>query len=321
VIPSIFDPAFQPPIGHWEETKGEFVVHSTILDVGQPSRPPSRAQVKPRSFWQPFTVAAMMLIAVFAGATLVVAGLLSSGSASVEQIPTASTAASAASIDAVAASAEGSGVAAASATQLTDVSTIAANVVDSVVTVNVAIDVRGPGELTGSGSGIIVDGDGTVVTNAHVVDGVTSVSATLTDGSTVAASVAGIDTTHDLAVLTIEATGLLPVTFGTTDGLEVGDPVIAVGNPLGLEGGPSVTTGVVSALGRVLEDSVLSLNDIIQTDAAITEGSSGGALLDGEGRLIGVTTAVGVSSVGVEGIGFAIPVETVSSVVAGLMAS
>jgi S1-C subfamily serine protease len=94
--------------------------------------------------------------------------------------------------------------------------------------------------------------------------------------------------------------------------------VIAVGNPLGLEGGPSVTTGIVSALSRVLNDGDVSLNDVIQTDAAITEGSSGGALLDGQGRLVGMTTAVGVSSVGVEGIGFAIPIETVAAAVASL---
>ncbi len=97
--------------------------------------------------------------------------------------------------------------------------------------------------------------------------------------------------------------------------------MIAVGNPLGLEGGPSVTTGIVSALGRVLEDSSVSLTGVIQTDAAITEGSSGGALLDSGGRLIGMTTAVGVSSVGVEGIGFAIPVETVEAVVDSLVGS
>ena len=132
------------------------------------------------------------------------------------------------------------------------------------------------------------------------------------------AEIVGIDESQDVAVLAVDTSGLSPISIGSTDGLVVGNPVIAVGNPLGLEGGPSVTTGIVSALGRVLEDTSVSLTGVIQTDAAITEGSSGGALLDAEGRLVGMTTAVGVSSVGVEGIGFAIPVETVMSVVAQL---
>lgn len=202
------------------------------------------------------------------------------------------------------------------ATGLTDVSDIAAAVVDSVVTIDVTVDVRGPFDLSASGSGVVVGANGTIVTNAHVVDDATSVSVTLSDGSTLAATVLGIDSTHDLAMLRVEAVDLTPVTLGSTDGLEVGEPVIAVGNPLGLDGGPSVTTGIVSALGRVLEDTDVSLHGVVQTDAAITEGSSGGALFDGQGRLIGVTTAIGVSSVGVEGIGFAIPVETVTAFIA-----
>jgi S1-C subfamily serine protease len=182
----------------------------------------------------------------------------------------------------------------------------------------VTIAVRGPGDLTGSGSGIILATDGTVVTNAHVVSNATSVTVTLTDGSTVAATVVGVDESSDVAVLAINASGLSPIAIGSTSGLAVGNPVIAVGNPLGLEGGPSVTTGIVSALGRVLVDTSVSLEDVIQTDAAITEGSSGGALLNSAGQLVGMTTAVGVSSIGVEGIGFAIPVETVMTAVARL---
>lgn len=204
------------------------------------------------------------------------------------------------------------------ASNLVDVSEIAGQVVDSVVTVHVTIDVRGPGSVTGSGSGIILDGDGTIITNAHVVDGATSVSITLADGTVLDASVVEVDAGQDLAVLDVDASGLSPISLGTTEGLEVGEPVIAVGNPLGLEGGPSVTTGIISALDRVLQESGVTLTGVIQTDAAITQGSSGGALLDAEGRLIGITTAVGVSSVGVEGIGFAIPVESIASVLGGL---
>lgn len=256
-------------------------------------------------------VATVTAIAI--GVALVVAGVI--GQQPDLAVITAST------VSATGAGESGVVVATGEPTTLTDVSTIAARVVESVVTVNVTIDVRGPGELTGSGSGVVIDSDGTVVTNAHVVTSATSVAVTLADGTTLDATVVGIDVTHDLALLRVDASGLSPVEIGSTSDLSVGDPVIAVGNPLGLEGGPSVTTGIVSALGRVLDDGQVSLDGVIQTDAAITEGSSGGALLDSEGRLIGVTTAVGVSSVGVEGIGFAIPIETVTAVVAALVAT
>jgi serine protease Do len=295
---------------------------STMIDAGYPSQQPIPASSSDRSCRRSFTTIAAILVAVVAGVALVAAGMMWSGRVTIDLVPAAtSELLTVPAVTSVAVSSDGGeGATAATATTgLVDVSDIAADVVDSVVTINVTIDVRGPGDITGSGSGIIVDGDGTIVTNAHVVDGVSTVTVTLTGEATHAAAVVGIDTIHDLAVLAIDADGLSPITLGTTDGLEVGNPVVAVGNPFGLEGGPSVTTGIVSALGRVLEDSDVSLHGIIQTDAAITECSSGGALLDGEGRLIGVTTAVGVSSVGIEGIGFAIPVETVSSVVAALL--
>ncbi|MFZ0492692.1 MAG: trypsin-like peptidase domain-containing protein, partial [Acidimicrobiia bacterium] len=131
----------------------------------------------------------------------------------------------------------------------------------------------------------------------------------------------GVDTDHDLAVISIDSTDLTPVKFGSTEDLLVGDPAIAIGYPLGLEGGPSVSTGIVSAKGRTITDSTASLSGIIQTDAAITEGSSGGALLDAQGSLVGITTAVGVSSVGIEGIGFAIPIETIEQVLPELLAT
>lgn len=204
------------------------------------------------------------------------------------------------------------------ATGLTDVSDIAAQTVDSIVVVEVVIDARGPFDATGSGSGVIISEEGMIVTNAHVVDDASSITVELTDGSAHEASVLTVDSTNDIAVLDIDATGLAAISLGSTDDLAVGDPVIAIGNPLALEGGPSVSTGIVSALDRVLEDADTTLTGIIQTDAAITEGSSGGALLDAQGELIGITTAVGVSSVGVEGIAFAVPVETVSGVLAGL---
>lgn len=204
------------------------------------------------------------------------------------------------------------------AVALNDVSDVASQVVDSIVVVEVTIDARGPFDTTGSGSGVILSEDGTIITNAHVVDNATSVNVELTDGTRHVATVVAADTAVDLAILDIDASGLNAIALGSTTGLLVGDPVIAIGNPLALEGGPSMSTGIVSALDRVLDGTDTTLTGIIQTDAAITEGSSGGALLDANGQLIGITTAVGISSVGVEGIAFAIPVETVSQVLDGL---
>ena len=209
-------------------------------------------------------------------------------------------------------------MAAITSTGLTDVSDIAAQTVDSVVVVHVTVDGRRPLDVAGSGSGVIICEDGVIVTNAHVVDGATSINVELTDGSTFAATVLAVNADQDIAILDTEATGLTTIDLGSTANLEVGDPVISIRNPLRLEGGPSVSTGIVSALDRELADSDATLTGIIQTDAAITEGSSGGALLDADGELIGITTAVGVSSVGVEGIAFAVPVETVNEVLAGL---
>lgn len=208
----------------------------------------------------------------------------------------------------------------AAASTLTDVSDIVSVAVASIVRVDTTIEFRGRQRAAASGSGVIVDANGLIVTNAHVVETGTGVTVTLDDGSTHTATVVGVDTGNDLAAISIDVSGLTPVTFGSTSNLLVGDPVVAVGYPLGLAGGPSVSAGIVSAKNRTITDSTASLSGILQTDAAITEGSSGGALLDAQGRLVGITTAVGVSSVGIEGIGFAIPVETVERVVPELTA-
>jgi S1-C subfamily serine protease len=196
---------------------------------------------------------------------------------------------------------------------LWDVSAIATNASASVVTIEISTTFRGHAVEVGSGSGVIVDETGTIVTNAHVIESGSVFTVVMSDGSSLPATVLGVDSDHDLAAIDIDAEDLSPIELGSTTGLLVGNPVVAIGNPLGLEGGPSVSTGIVSALNRTLEDTDGVLSGIIQTDAAITEGSSGGALLDASGNLIGVTTAVGVSSVGIEGIGFAIPVETITT--------
>lgn len=194
---------------------------------------------------------------------------------------------------------------------LIDVSMVAADVVDSVVAVKSIREFQGRELVVGTGSGVIVDTDGTIVTNAHVVEGADSIVVVLAKGTEYSGTILEVEIKNDLAAIDIDAYGLNSVELGSTADIAVGDGVIAVGYPLGLEGSPSVSTGIVSALDRSLEEGAVSLTDVIQTDAAITEGSSGGALFDSSGRLIGITTAVGVSSVGIEGIGFAIPIESI----------
>ncbi len=204
---------------------------------------------------------------------------------------------------------------------LLDASAIGAHVVPSVVTVQVGTATGDGLAPRASGSGVVFDEEGHVVTNDHVVAAGSDYEVVLADGRVYPASLVGADEATDLAVLVVEAGGLQPVSVGETDTLEVGDAAIAVGSPLGLEGGPSLTVGVVSAFGREVQTGVNSvLYGMVQTDAPITQGSSGGALVDGEGRLIGITTAVGVSDVGIEGIGFATPIEIVRRVVSELIA-
>jgi putative serine protease PepD len=188
---------------------------------------------------------------------------------------------------------------------------VAAKVVPSVVTIHVGSG----GSPIASGSGIIYDSGGDIVTNNHVVEAGNEYQAILSDGSEYPADLVGTDPITDLAVLHISASNLHPITIGSSDALTVGDPAIAVGSPLGLNGGPSLTVGVISAFGREVDtDPTTQLVGMLQTDAPITQGSSGGALVDANGRLIGITTAVGVSSVGIEGVGFATPVEILTRV-------
>jgi len=179
----------------------------------------------------------------------------------------------------------------------------------------------GQAQPVASGSGVVLDKDGHVVTNRHVVEAGTSYRVVLSDGRSYEAKLLGEDAATDLAVLKIHADDLSPISLGTSDALKIGSPTIAVGSPLGLQGGPSLSVGVLSAIGREVQtDQSTILYGMLQTDAAINEGSSGGALVDEQGRLVGITTAVGVSSVGVEGVGFATPVEIVKRVADELIA-
>jgi S1-C subfamily serine protease len=191
-------------------------------------------------------------------------------------------------------------------------------------TVSVQVGQEGPTGFSrrGSGSGVVFDTEGHIITNDHVASGAPAYRVVFADGRAYQATLVGTDPVTDLAVLKIDADNLVPIEFGSSDDLSVGDPTVAVGNPLGLDGGPSLTVGVLSAFDRLVQTSGSeTLYGMLQTDAPITQGSSGGALVDETGRLIGITTAVGVSEIGVEGIGFATPVEIVERVVEELIAN
>jgi len=155
----------------------------------------------------------------------------------------------------------------------------------------------------GLGSGVIVSEDGYILTNSHVVHGADVIKVTLGDGRELTAKVVGTDPESDLAVIKVDAKNLPAITFADSDQVEVGDRVLAVGNPFGI--GQTVTGGMVSGLGRATLG--LDYEDFIQTDAAINPGNSGGALVDAEGRLVGINTAILSRTGGFQGIGFAIP--------------
>ena len=173
----------------------------------------------------------------------------------------------------------------------------------------------------GSGSGIVYDQEGHLITNYHVIEDADELLVTLPDETTVSASVVGADPSNDLAVLKVDVSPELlhPVPLGQSDDLQVGQFVVAIGNPFGFE--RTLTVGVVSALGRVIESpDERFIGEIIQTDAAINPGNSGGPLLDLSGRIIGVNTAIFSPSQASAGIGFAVPVDTVRRVVPELIA-
>ncbi|MEC7946526.1 MAG: trypsin-like peptidase domain-containing protein [Myxococcota bacterium] len=175
---------------------------------------------------------------------------------------------------------------------------------------------RGRRSAASEGSGVVIDPEGIVLTNAHVVEGAHRIQATFADGRELDADVVGIAPELDLAVLRLRgASGLTAVPSGNSAGLMLGEPVIAIGNPLGL--GHTVTTGVISAVARPLETDARVYQDFIQTDASINPGNSGGPLLDAHGRLVGINTAIRADA---QGIGFAIPADRALKVAQDLVA-
>jgi putative serine protease PepD len=178
----------------------------------------------------------------------------------------------------------------------------------------------GSGGQSAQGSGFVYDKDGHVITNQHVVAGASRITIRFSDGSTHPATLVGTDRSTDLAVVKVDAPASLlePLRLGDSGALREGDPVVAFGSPFGLEG--TVTSGIVSALHRQMTaPNNFTITDTIQTDAAINHGNSGGPLLDGNGRVVGVNAQIESESGGSDGVGFAIPSNTVRSIVAQLI--
>ena len=170
-------------------------------------------------------------------------------------------------------------------------------------------------EQKGIGSGFVVDKAGYIITNFHVVEGAEDVDVSFSNNETVSARIVGSDPSTDIAVLKVEASSraFTPLELGNSDAVRVGDEVVAIGNPLGYE--RTVTAGIVSALGRLIQaPNQFLIDHVIQTDAAINQGNSGGPLLNAAGKVIGVNTQIATQSGGNVGLGFAVPINTVRDV-------
>ena len=173
----------------------------------------------------------------------------------------------------------------------------------------------------GGGSGVVISNDGLIMTNHHVIDNSVQVRVVFEDGRMYESKIIGSDKLTDIGLLKISASNLVPISIGNSESLRVGDLAVAIGHPLTLGAAPTVTTGVVSALERRLDvggeamSSGVTLFGLIQTDAPITRGSSGGSLINNNGELIGITTAIATADVGAEGLGFAVPVNLALGIV------
>ena len=208
----------------------------------------------------------------------------------------------------------------------TEIVSIAELATKTIVQVQVGnISEEGEFLTTGGGSGVVISRDGLIMTNHHVIDNSTEVRVVFEDGRMYEGEIIGSDRLTDIGLLKITASNLIPISLGNSEELSVGDLAVAIGHPLTLGAAPTVTTGVVSALERRLDvggeamNSGVTLFGLIQTDAPITRGSSGGALLNNNGELIGITTAIATADVGAEGLGFAVPVNLALGIVDDLL--
>jgi putative serine protease PepD len=205
-----------------------------------------------------------------------------------------------------------------------DVHSVVAKVVPSTVAItSTLVQQQGPFQVEGegAGTGIILDSEGHILTNAHVVAGATSVTVDV-NGESRSAQVIGGDRSQDVAVLKLDdPSGITPATLATDD-VVVGDQVVAIGNALALEGSPTVTEGIISAIGRTIDTENGALGGLIQTDAAISSGNSGGPLVNANGEVVGVNTAVARSggSVAASNIGFVIPIDQAMQVASQVIA-
>ena len=174
-----------------------------------------------------------------------------------------------------------------------------------------------PSPQKGVGTGVVLDNDGHILTNNHVVSGAQRITVTFSDGRSFSARVIGTDLSTDLAIIRVDAENLVPAMLGESSELQVGQDVIAIGHALGLPGGPTVSKGVVSALGRSIDtDQQNTIIDLIQTDASINPGNSGGPLVNNSAEVIGINTAIITGS---QGIGFAINIDDAKEVARQLM--
>jgi putative serine protease PepD len=191
------------------------------------------------------------------------------------------------------------------------ISAVYQRVKDAVVEVQTSVAAQGGA----TGSGFVIDEEGHIVTNQHVVDGAQSVTVRFLDGTEVEAEVVGTDPSTDIAVLDVDrpSSELTPLSFAADASLEVGDAVIAIGSPFGQEG--TLTSGVISALGREIRSpNRFTIENVVQTDAALNHGNSGGPVLDMQGRVVGVAAQIASESGGSDGIGYAVPGDTADRV-------
>ena len=208
----------------------------------------------------------------------------------------------------------------------TEVVSIAEIATKTIVQVQVGErDENGDFISVGGGSGVVIEKNGLIITNHHVIEDATDVRVIFEDGRMYESEIIGSDKLTDIGLIKINIESLTPISFGNSSDILVGDLAVAIGHPLTLGAAPTVTTGIISALDRRLDvgsdamNTGVTLFGLIQTDAPITRGSSGGALLNQNGELIGITTAIATADVGAEGLGFAVPINLAMSIVKDIL--